>query len=291
MKQIRKKLSKIAVSILFIGLSAILQATERPAVWGIARMTYLVSNIQLADRYYGEFLGFDKAFTYQSEQGRKAVYKVNDRQFIECVEDRNAKEKDRFLGVAFDTENAEQMRVYLKSKGVRVPDAIQDDGAGNKILQVLDPVGVPIEFIQWDNKSLHKASKGQFLSETRISDRIHHAGLFTDKLVDNPTFYTEILGFKCILRVPEDLNKDPEILYFQIPGCAEFIEHYPTNTRAFSHPCFVARDMQEVIYTLKERKKDEKLNNPMIGKGRRWLLNLHNSDGTRVEFTEMFIAR
>jgi hypothetical protein len=87
------------------------------------------------------------------------------------------------------------------------------------------------------------------------------------------------------------MNQAPQILYFQMPGTAEFIEHYPTDTRAFSHPCFVAKDMQEVIYTLKERRKDEQLASPMIGKGRRWLLNIYTADGTRVEFTEMFLAR
>ncbi|NJK98732.1 MAG: hypothetical protein HC905_30850 [Bacteroidales bacterium] len=165
------------------------------------------------------------------------------------------------------------------------------DGAGNKVFVVHDPAGNPVEFLEWGSKSLHKASKGKYLSADRISDRMHHVGLYSLKLEDNPVFYTEILGFKTILRYPEDLTLPPQILYFQMPGTAEFIEHYPTDTRAFSHPCFVAKDMQEVIYTLKERRKDETLASPMIGKGRRWLLNIYNSDGTRVEFTEMFLAR
>jgi catechol 2,3-dioxygenase-like lactoylglutathione lyase family enzyme len=220
-----------------------------------------------------------------------ASFKVNDRQFIEFVEDAGAKEKDRLVSVSFETENAEQMRLYLASKGITVPERVSVDGAGNHVFVVHDPAGVPIEFFEWGEKSLHRATKGKFLSPNRISKRIHHAGLFSEKLDDNPTFYTEILGFKTILRIPEELTQPPQILYFQIPGTAEFIEHYPTNTRAFSHPCFVADDMQEVIYTLKERRKDEKLASPMVGKGRRWLLNIYNSDGTRVEFTEMFLAK
>jgi catechol 2,3-dioxygenase-like lactoylglutathione lyase family enzyme len=254
-------------------------------------MTFLVSNYSLAERYYGEFLGFEKAFTYNSPLGMVVSYKVNDRQFIEFIEDKQAKEKDRLVAVSFETENAEQMRLFLASKGVTVPEKITLDGAGNRVFLVHDPAGVPVEFLEWGPKSLHRASKGKFLSPNRISNRIHHAGLYSEKLVDNPLFYTEILGFKTILRVPEDLLQPPQILYFQIAGTAEFIEHYPTDTRAFSHPCFVATDMQEVIYTLKERRKDEKLAAPMVGKGRRWLLNIYNSDGTRVEFTEMFLAK
>lgn len=260
-------------------------------MWGIPKITYLVSDYSLAQRYYGEFLGFEKAFSYPSPIGQVVSYKVNDRQFIEFVQDPQAKEKDRVVSVSFETENAEQMRVYLQSKGVKVPENVITDGAGNKVFVVHDPAGIPIEFIEWGTKSLHRASKGKFLSPDRISQRIHHVGLFSLKLEDKPVFYTEILGFKPILRIPEDMSKEPQILYFQMPGTAEFIEHYPTDTRAFTHPCFVASDMQEVIYTLKERKKDEVLTSPMIGKGRRWLLNIYNSDGTRVEFTEMFLTR
>lgn len=286
-----KILFKLSFGLILISLSSVLKAVERPAIWGIARMTYWVSSMELAERYYGEFLGFDKAFVYQSKEGERAAFKVNDRQYLEFVEEYDGPRKDRFISVTFETEDVEQMRLYLQSKGVRVPDMSREDGSGNKVFLVSDPAGVIVEFLQWGEHSLHKRSKGRFLSDERISDRIHHAGLYTEKLVDNPAFYTEILGFKCILRVPEELSKEPQILYFQIPGCAEFIEHYPTDTRAFSHPCFVARDMQETVYKLKERKKNEKMGNPMIGKGRRWLLNLYNSDGTRVEFTEMFIAR
>lgn len=267
------------------------QEIQRPAMWGIPKMTFLVSDLSLAQRYYGDFLGFDKAFTYSSSLGEVVAYKVNDRQFIEFIKDTQAKDKDRLVSVSFETENAEQMRLYLASKGVNVPEKILLDGAGNKVFLVHDPSGVPIEFLEWGAKSLHRASKGKFLSPNRISDRIHHAGLYSEKLNDNPIFYTEILGFKTILRVPEDLSQNAQIIYFQMPGTAEFIEHYPTDTRAFSHPCFVAKDMQEVIYTLKERRIEEKLAHPMVGKGRRWLLNIYNTDGTRVEFTEMFLAK
>lgn len=277
--------------LIYSSASIVAQEIQRPAMWGIPKITFLVSNYSLAQRYYGEFLGFAKAFSYSSPLGEVVSYKINDRQFIEFIQDPKAKEKDRLVSVSFETENAEQMRIYLKSKGITVPEEITIDGAGNKVFTVHDPSGIPVEFIEWGLKSLHRASKGKFLSPNRISDRMHHVGLYSLKLEDNPKFYTEILGFKTILRVPEEMSQAPQILYFQMPGTAEFIEHYPTDTRAFSHPCFVAKDMQEVIYTLKERKKDEQLAAPMIGKGRRWLLNIYTSDGTRVEFTEMFLAR
>jgi len=51
------------------------------------------------------------------------------------------------------------------------------------------------------------------------------------------------------------------------------------------------KDMQETIYTLKERRQWGDIARPIIGKGNRWLLNLKNADNTKVEFTESFTVR
>ena len=281
--------------ILFIigsGISSRAQTREaaRPPIWGIAKMTYRISSEALAQAYYGDFLGFSQAFSYPSDNGTLYSYKVNERQFLEFAVDQEAASKPRLISVSFETENCEQMRLYLLAQQVTVPSALQTDGAGNKVFRIQDPSGVPIEFIEFSPNSLHKKSKGKYLSPNRISTRIHHAGLYTRTLQDEPEFYTRILGCKRILRLPEDRNEKPLILYFQLPDCAEMIEHYPSDDVNFSHPCFVAADMQEVIYTLKERKKQEKLAAPMVGKGKRWLLNLTNADGTKVEFTEAFLT-
>ena len=290
-----KQLRLCYLFILFIigsGMSSRAQTREatRPPIWGIAKMTYRISSEGLAQEYYGDFLGFDRAFTYPSDNGMLFSYKVNDRQFLEFAVDKEAVSKPRLISVSFETENCEQMRHYLLSQQVPVPSAIRTDGAGNKVFQVHDPSGIPIEFIEFMPNSLHKKSKGKHVSPDRISTRIHHVGLYTRTLQDEPEFYTKILGCKRILRLPENRNEIPLILYFQLPDCAEMIEHYPSDDVNFSHPCFVAADMQEVIYTLKERKKKEKLAAPMVGKGKRWLLNLTNADGTKVEFTEAFLT-
>ena len=79
--------------------------------------------------------------------------------------------------------------------------------------------------------------------------------------------------------------------YLHIPDCVENIEHYPADDINFNHPCFLVDDMQETIYTLKERKGNNQLGKPIVAKGKRWLLNLANEDGTKVEFTEAHRVR
>jgi catechol 2,3-dioxygenase-like lactoylglutathione lyase family enzyme len=262
------------------------QVAGRPPLWGIAKMTFLVSDFELAREYYGRFLGFGEAFTYKTSWGEVISFKVNDRQFLEFVVDKQARDKKRLVSVSFETEDAEAMRKYIISTGFDVQENVHPDGAGNKVFMITDPSGNPVEFIEFTKDGLHKKSKGQFLSDRRISDRIHHAGLYSEKITDNDPFYAQLLGFKEMLRYPEDKNVPAIMLYLQIPGCVENIEHYSPNDVNDSHPCFLVEDMQETIYTLKERKINETMGVPGIGKGKRWILNLRNADNTRVEFTE-----
>jgi hypothetical protein len=211
---------------------------------------------------------------------------VNDRQFLEFVEDSHAKEKNRLISVSFETENVEQMRQYLKLNNQKVSDKTRIDGAGNEVVTVTDPSGNNIEFIKFGSDGLHKKSNGKYLSDRRISKRIHHVGLYTEKIADDDPFYAGVLKFKEILRYPEDKSVSPTILYLGMDDCIENIEHYSPNDSNISHPCFLVDDMQETIYTLKERKVNETFAKPVIGKGKRWILNLYNTDNTRVEFTE-----
>lgn len=267
------------------------QEIQRPAVWGIAKITFLVSDYQVARNYYGKFLGFDEAFSYPSDLGKVISFKVNDRQFLEFVLDPKAKDKKRMVSASFETENAEQMRQYLKSQGQTVPEKTVIDGAGNEVFSVVDPSGNRIEFIGWKASSLHKKSKGKFLSDRRISKRIHHVGLYADKIIDNDPFYAGLLKFKEVMRYPDDHNIPPYMLYLGMDDCIENIEFFPSTDQNVNHPCFLIEDMQETIYTLKERRVKESFGKPMIGKGRRWILNLTNEDKTRVEFTEAHCVR
>ncbi len=281
-----KRFAIYLVLYLLTSLSIIAQEVNRPAIWGIAKMTFLVSDFQVARDYYGKFLGFDEAFSYSSGLGKIISFKVNDRQYLEFVLDSQAKEKKRLVSVSFETENPEQMRQYLKSQNIPVPEKTSIDVAGNEVFVVDDPSGNHIEFIDLKTNGLHRKSKGKFLSGQRISKRIHHAGLYAEKIMDNDPFYAGALGFRELVRYPEDKSISPTILYLGMPDCVENIEHYSPNDENVSHPCFLVDDMQETIYTLKERKGNEKLGKPGIGKGKRWIMNMYNSDKTRVEFTE-----
>lgn len=265
---------------------------ERPAVWGIAKMTFLVSDFQLARNYYRDFLGFAEAFSYDSENGKVISFKVNNRQFLEFIEDNHSGEKTRLVSVSFETSNVEQMRLYLNSRGVAVPSSPVTDGAGNQTIVVHDPSGVAVEFINFNLGGLHKKSEGRYLSDKRIAVRLHHVGLFTKNVPGNNRFYKDILGCNMVWRYPEDGDEaNIAFAYLQFPDCAEFLEYLVSDDPNVSHPCFLVIDMQETIYTLKGRQNGNIIGKPIIGKGKRWILNMKNSDGTKVEFTEAHTVR
>ena len=275
---------------LVIAGSLMAQQKERPVIWGIAKMTFLISDIELARDYYSDFLGFEEAFLYPSSLGVVTSFKVNDRQFIEFIVDKHVHDKKGLVSVSLEIDSIENMRYYLQSKGIDVPPCTQD-GAGNKVFVVQDGAGNNIEFIEFGLNGLHKKSEGKFLSNTRISKRIHHVGLYTPKIEEPDLFWEKILQCQEIVRYPINKRQSCVIRYLSLGDCTECIEHYSPCDENFAHPCFLVEDMQETIYSLKQRKQRQKLNKPSIGKTKRWLLNLLNPDGMKVEFTEAYCIK
>jgi catechol 2,3-dioxygenase-like lactoylglutathione lyase family enzyme len=278
-----------AFAVLF-SVSAVHAQQERPPVWGIARVTFRVSSFDVARNYYGKFLGFREAFNYNSDLGKVLSFRINDRQFLEFIEDPQAASKTRFVAVSLETD-AGMMLGFLKSKGVDVPASTSDDGAGNTVFSIKDASGNRIEFITYSENGLHARLKGMPVSDSAISQRIHHVGLYSKEIRDDDPLYTQILDFPVSLRYPEDKKLSPSLIYFSTGDGTESIEEYAPNDENFSHPCFVVQDMQKTLDILRARRTNEQLARPAIGKGRRWILNLQNPDGTKVEFTEPFTVK
>jgi len=171
------------------------------------------------------------------------------------------------------------------------PSVVTTDGAGNEILTVQDSWGNNVEFIDLKNNGLHRKSKGRFLSENRISKRIHHAGLPAGDVDDKDPFWVGVMKCWEIIRYPLEKDEPGVIHYLGLVESTESIEHYAQRDENFSHPCFLVDDMQETIYTLKERRGKYQIGRPSIGRTKRWLLNLTTPDNTRVEFTEAFCIK
>lgn len=286
----RRKLSLIVLIGIITIYPLIAQEAKRPPVWGIAKMTFLVSDMEMAREYYGRFLGFDEAFSYPSSLGTVVSFKVNDRQYLEFIVDKKAKEKKRLVSLSLETESVKEMQQYLQSMGVKTSECTID-GAGNEICLTKDSWDNNVEFIDLKANGLHRKSKGKYLSENRISKRIHHAGLYSRKIDEKDPFWVGVMKCREIVRYPIDKGEPGVIQYLDLVDCTENIEHYSPCDENFSHPCLLVEDMQETIYTLKERRTTQAISRPSIGRTKRWLLNLVTPDNTRVEFTEAYCIK
>ena len=116
---------------------------------------------------------------------------VTPRQTVEVHPARSTSEL-MFEHVAFTTANVEALRLYLKSKGVTVPDSVKTLRDGEKEFLVKDPEGNAIEFVQ----HAPGMSKQPGNAPDSISGRIIHAGFIVKSAAAEDHFYKDILGFK-----------------------------------------------------------------------------------------------
>ena len=121
--------------------------------------------------------------------------KINDRQFIEVFPEKEAG-TDRLNHIALEVEDAEAMRAYLASRGVKVPEKVPVGRIGNANFNIIDPDGHTVEIVQYlpDGKSM--LDRGQNLPGARISPRMTHVGIAVGSLDGRLAFYGDILGFR-----------------------------------------------------------------------------------------------
>ena len=279
-----KKIVSIALALL-LGLS--LRAQDCPEILGLSGLSFKVSTFEIARDYYGRLLGFDEAFRYQSEAGPVLAFKVNDRQFIQLVEDPGVTPETGLLKVSILVSSAGEMHDFLVAKGWEVT-AVRTDGAGEKAFGCRDADGNPVEFIEYQPKGKHLKCAGKKLSKRRLSDHILHAGLPAPGVNSSDPFWVGVLGCREIIREEKGSRS---IHYLRLGSSMETIEHYSPCKADFSHPCLQTMDMQMTIDQLRTRGGSAELGEPGIGLTRRWIYNLLNPDGVRVEFSEPFCIK
>ena len=119
-----------------LSLCAAAGAVERPPIVGVAHVALRTNDIAAARQFYGQLLGFADL----TEVAKDACFKVNDHQYIEVYPNLTSDAQDRLIEIAFETTNAGQLRDYLASRGVKVPDALDHDASGLSF-HLTDPDG------------------------------------------------------------------------------------------------------------------------------------------------------
>lgn len=266
------------------------EGPQRPHILGISHVAFFVKDLEKSRAFYHDFLGFDEAFSVKKANIANSVvfFKVNSRQFIELIPEREA-DSDRLDHVAIQTENAEAMRIYLKSRGIAVPDRVGREAPDIAAFSITDPEGHTLEFAQYGR------IRDDAMPATRISTRLMHAGIIVTSLDPEMKFYTDILGFRETWRGSRSTT-ELSWINLKVPDGEDYLEfmlhkNAPAATARGTahHICLEVPDIAKSVKTLEAkpcRKQYSRTIEIRTGVNRKRQVNLYDPDGTRTELME-----
>lgn len=289
-----------ALAVAGVALTAAMAAAQRgplrPRITGLAHVALYVHDIDASRTYYRDVLGYEELLALKNADGALALtfFKINERQYVELFPEREAG-SDRFAHYALEVDDVEAMRVYLKSRGVTVPDKVNVGRVGNTSFNVKDPDGHTVEFLKYGADGLMGKAKGTSMPAGRISTTMRHAGILVGSLSASMTFYREILGFRETWRGSRD-GKTLDWVNLQLPDGDDYIEFMlyadlpePGKRGSQHHICLIVPDIEAAVATVRARAAQAgytRAIEPRTGINRKRQLNLFDPDGTRSELME-----
>jgi len=271
-------------------------APARPPILGVAQAAFYVHDLAVSRKFYGDFLGYQEAFTLRNADGspRAVLYKIDDHQTVELIPE-PAPATDRLDHIALETTDAEAMRLYLRSRGIAVPDRTTAGQVTHAYFRVKDPDGHTVEFAQYLPDGGMVRDAGRHLPAAPLSVHLSHAGIQVRHLDAALRFYRDVLG--CVvtrrgsgngkilswvnLRVPDGTDWVEFMLYSGTPTLAKLgVNH---------HFCLVVPDAAAAAKVLSSRPLPagaRLLPEVSVGNDHKRKIQAYDPDGTRLEFME-----
>jgi lactoylglutathione lyase len=271
-------------------------AVARPHILAVAQVALYVHNIDASRKFYHDFLGFDESYTLLGPNGglRAALIKINDRQSIELIPE-NAPGTDRLNHIALETDDAEGMRLYLKSMGFKVPDHVTRSEINSANFWIDDPDGHAVEFQQYLPDGWVARDTGRHLPDARISTHMTHAGVMVRHLAAAMKFYGDVLGCNEIWRGSGN-GKVLSWVNMKVPDGTDWVEFMLYNLPpplakigVNHHFCLVVPDVAKAGEMLSRRPlpPGAQLSTKIIaGTDHKRQIHVFDPDGTRIEIME-----
>ncbi|HSU57566.1 MAG TPA: VOC family protein [Candidatus Dormibacteraeota bacterium] len=271
-------------------------APKRPAIVGLSHIALFVHDIEKSRAFYKNFLGFDEPFSLTRSNGDLHLtwIKINDHQSIELFPEKEAG-SDRLNHFSLQTDDAEALRLYLQSRGVKTPAKVDTGRIKNLNFNILDPAGHTVEITQYGPEGWTLREKGKFMPETRISTRLMHVGILVTNLDPVLEFYRDVLGGTETWRGANNANYLSWV-NVKLPDTKDYVEFMlgtelpPPDKRGKQHHlCLEVPDIEQAKATLQKRASLIDYSRPLetaLGVNRKRQLNVWDPDGTRVELME-----
>ena len=280
-------------------------APVRPRITGISHVALWVADLERSRAFYGGYLGFAEPYSLKNADGGISIawMKVNDRQSIELfpLEGKKPANGDSLYHVALETDDAQGMLDYLRSRGVKgpggkpLPATAKAGRIGNLNYFTEDPDGHIVEFTQYMPDGWTTGKAGQFMPPGRISTRMSHAGVTVGDLESSLRFYRDVLGFREFWRGSSD-GRTLSWVNLRVPEGDDYIELMlygtkpdPGRLHVLNHLCLEVPEAAAAEAALGTRVLPEgcKATNPVrTGINRKRQVNCFDPDGTRIEVME-----
>jgi lactoylglutathione lyase len=280
-------------------------APARPRITGLSHVALWVGDLDRARAFYEGYLGFGEPYSLKGDSGAVQIawIKINDRQSLELFPSAGGAPSggDSLYHIALETEDAQGMLDYLRSRGVKapggkpLPEKAKAGRIGNLNYFTEDPDGHVVEFTQYlpDGWTLQNAGKA--MPPTRIAWHMGHAGITVADLGASLGFYRDILGFRETWRGSSD-GKTLSWVNLRAPEGRDYIELMLIGAKpdagrlhVLHHVCLEVPDARAAEDELKSRALPAgcKAPNPLrVGVNGKRQVNCYDPDGTRVEIME-----
>ena len=269
----------------------------RPEITGISHVTFYADDMAKSKHFYTSVLGWDAVPDPGAKGGSQAGerFYANHLQYVELVTPPRAAMDDRLDLVAFATTDAEGLRRELAAKGVVVPTAVTVGADGSRSFLVHDPEGNTVGFTQaGPHGPAAPANAG-----ARLSTHIIHAGYVVRDRAALDHFYKDELGFHLYWQGGAKTGNVDWVM-MQVPDGTDWIEYmlnlgdHPSRSSMGSanHIAPGVASVPALQARLEKRgwQATPGVNPQVMGVDGKWQLDLHDPDGTRVEFMEFLPA-
>jgi catechol 2,3-dioxygenase-like lactoylglutathione lyase family enzyme len=268
-------------------------STARPRITGISHLSVYSSDAAKTEFFYVHDLGAVKRGDPESPAGVR--YYFSPIQFVEVLPLPSGYASiNRLDHVAFNTVNAEQLRLYLSAHDIAVPAQVESGSDGSRWFYVDDPEGNKVQFVQ-------PPAKPQSVPINPLSVHIIHVGYLVHTADAENPFFRELLGFRPYWHGGRTDDKADWISQ-QVPDGTDWIEYMmvggpetkgipasvtAANLGTMDHFSLGVVNMEKTVNLLWSGDRlTARHSPPQIGRDGKWQFNLYDPDGTRAELME-----
>jgi catechol 2,3-dioxygenase-like lactoylglutathione lyase family enzyme len=270
---------------------------SRPRILGIAAVHLYSTNIAAARDFYSKSLNPGRLCAWCEEVPREPLaIPLNSHQVVIINSSPEPTPPNLVAEVSFTVDNLGELSKYFAAQKIQATPKLTTDQHWDMItmaysaLLVTDPEGRRITFIGRANALPQSGSA----ATSATTDALHliHAGFIVHDRAATEHFYKDILGFRPYWHggMKDDQT---DWVSMQVPDGTDWLEFMvnvsPDADRRvrgiMNHIAIGVTD----IHATEQRLRDTGLKlteEPHIGRGGKWQLNVYDPDGTRIEFME-----